>query len=39
MPSPSQASHAPFGELKEKLKGSSGTKEILQSKQAQCSLK
>ncbi len=38
IPSPSQALQAPFGELNEKLSGSSGSKLILQSKQAKCSL-
>ena len=38
MPSPSHLSHAPFGELKLKLSGSSGVNEILQSKHAECSL-
>ena len=38
IPRPPQDEHAPFGELKEKLRGSSGSNEILQSKQAKCSL-
>ena len=39
IPNPSHFTQAPLGELKEKLSGSRGVKETLQSKQARCSLK
>ena len=37
IPKPSHSLHAPLGELNENESGSSGSKEILQSKQALCS--
>ena len=38
MPRPSHVGHAPLGELNENESGSSGSKLILQSKHAKCSL-
>ena len=37
IPNPSQEGQAPLGELKEKDKGSKGSKDILQAKHAMCS--